>query len=985
MLDTLSFLRRITPKTGYKILALPRPAPYKGFKHHVFESHQEMAESVEEWADDGLTVFHACAGFVEQSVTVTKRDRKTGELVEKAAVRIADNAGWARSFWVDLDVGDGKPYATQKAACAALYAACKRAELPYPMLVSSGYGVHAYWPLERDIEASSWTRLAARLKALLTRLEVHQDMTRTADIASVLRPVGACNFKNEDDPRTVRVILDQPDRNPKAFFQAVLTAVEKFNVDVKEAPKKDINASLMSPIEYPPSSAEKVADKCAAMGHFRTVMGNVEEPFWRAALGVLKHTVEGDDVAHQWSQGYDGYDRYETQDKLDRWTAGPATCATFQGFGKCDGCPFASKVKSPIQLGVQLPENIDRARAPAAPVDKPQAAAPAEAPESDEARQEAAPGGEEAVAGVIPALPDSVALTYRFNGNVLLTMVEDDDGVPHPVTICRELIFPLEVTRSAGDAKQNSQAVIRSRRYTPDGRAEEINIPFQAVATGNRDLAAYFGSIGVVVEDIRHMRNYLNSFVNHLREQAADSLAAERMGWNGDEFLLGEARYTPTGLSKGVLSSALKEYQASFGLKGSLEGWVEAVDAAYNRPGQEQYQFMVLAGFAAPLVRFMGDYRGVVVSAVSYSSGQGKTTAQNAAISIYGDPVRLSTAHKRGTVNALFERLGAMGTLPFAIDEVSNIDSQELSDLAYAISQGVQKDRLNKSGALRAQREPWQTLVLVSGNRSLLHTLGADGASRQPEMLRIFEVSFEQVSDLSKADADRIFRDLSKHYGHAGRVYGEFLARYAGKVEALCEKTMQQVNELFSLTREERFWGVVLATTLTGLLLARRLQLVKFETKPLINWLQVQLAEMRANVKSQAGSDADLLATMMTEASYDMLVTDTVGDGRGRPAVIVREPKRPPRVSGRMIRETNELWLRPEWVKAWCNERRADQRRIRAALDESGALRANNDSANIYRGVPGMPPAKGRYWVVDLNALGGVEALEKVVPLRAVQ
>lgn len=991
-MDTIEFLRRIIPRKGIKILALPRPAPYKGFLHHQFNALEDMAEHVVEWSDEGRTVFHACASYVEPSVTVRRRDKKTGEMKDVEAVRIADNAGWCRAFWVDLDCGEEKPYATQRDACADIYAACERAGLPKPMLVSSGYGIHCYWTLTQDIEASTWVKVASRMKALLAALGVHQDPTRTADLASILRPVGATNFKNTAHPKSVRVVKDQPDLEPADFIRAVVGAVKRHDVDVVDAkPKSALNSELSYEQEYPPSSIYRIAEKCQAIRHFQTVMGDVEEPFWRASLGLIKHTIEGDEAAHEWSQGHVGYDRYETQDKLDRWAAGPATCKTFECFGKCDGCPVKGKIKSPIQLGVQLPEQAETVKPRRMePVGEP-ALEPVDASraESDEAPS-AADAAEVPSDGPrrLPKLPAGIAKNYRFNGTVLLTMVLDEDGVPQPTTICRELIYPLEVTRSVGDARQNSQAMLRATRYTPAGVPEEINIPMQAIATGNRDLAAYFGSIGVVIESIVHMKSYLSSFINEIRLNVDDSLASDRMGWNDDDFLLGEKRFSKDGESKAVLSSAMKEYQSSFSCKGSLQGWVDAIDAAYNRPGQEQYQFMVLCGFAAPLVKFLGDYRGVLVSAVSYSSGQGKTTAQNAAISIYGDPVKLSTAHKRGTVNALFERLGAMGTLPFAIDEVSNIDSKELSDLAYAISQGVQKDRLNKSGGLRAQREPWQTLVLTSGNRSLISTLGADGAGREPEMRRVFEISFNNVSDLSKSDADDVFSELSRHHGHAGLFYAKYLAKNAGALQALCAKVLRSVNERFNLSREERFWGVVLASVVAAQAITAKLNLTHFDRERLIDWMDKALAELRSNVRSSLGDESDLIASLMADVGFDVTVTESIGDLRfgARPTIITREPKRPPRWAGRLVRDCNELWLRPEYVRQWCAEKRMDYRKVQKLLTEAGAIKVWAEGRNLNRGIAGATPTKSRYWELDLAKLGGFEVsegtTEKVVPIR---
>jgi hypothetical protein len=93
------------------------------------------------------------------------------------------------------------------------------------------------------------------------------------------------------------------------------------------------------------------------MGEVASSRGDVPEPFWRAAIGIAKFTVEGAEAAHMLSDGYDGYDFDETQAKFDNWTTGPSTCAEFSKHTKaCASCPHNGKIKSPAVLGYMTPE-----------------------------------------------------------------------------------------------------------------------------------------------------------------------------------------------------------------------------------------------------------------------------------------------------------------------------------------------------------------------------------------------------------------------------------------------------------------------------------------------------------------------------------------------------------------------------------------------------------------------------------------------------
>lgn len=137
----------------------------------------------------GKDAYFACAQFANA-------DSRKGE-----------NAVEARSFWLDLDCGPGKPYANQKEAGAALTVFCKSAGLPAPThVVSSGAGLHVYWALEAPVPATEWKGYASKLKVLTHHHKLAADDSRTDDIASVLRVPGTRNWKKPDAPKPVRLL-----------------------------------------------------------------------------------------------------------------------------------------------------------------------------------------------------------------------------------------------------------------------------------------------------------------------------------------------------------------------------------------------------------------------------------------------------------------------------------------------------------------------------------------------------------------------------------------------------------------------------------------------------------------------------------------------------------------------------------------------------------------------------------------------------------
>jgi P4 family phage/plasmid primase-like protien len=184
--ETEAFFRDILPIRGYKVLVDFRAGSNP--IHRFYGSHEEAAEWALRLNAQGSTVYHGCATYLSNN------NRK------------ASNAGWMRSFWVDADVDPTNPakYPTLQGAIEDLGRVCRTLKLPLPTLVASGGGLHGYWTLDEDIGAPLWKTVADDIKAILEHLHFRQDRSRTADAASILRPVGTTWRKQGE--RRVRLI-----------------------------------------------------------------------------------------------------------------------------------------------------------------------------------------------------------------------------------------------------------------------------------------------------------------------------------------------------------------------------------------------------------------------------------------------------------------------------------------------------------------------------------------------------------------------------------------------------------------------------------------------------------------------------------------------------------------------------------------------------------------------------------------------------------
>ena len=185
-MPTMQFLQKILPQGGVKQWWAKKGSEIRSGSCSTV---QQLADVVIELDKRGADVYFACSGFKD------------------GLTRKQDNVSAVRSYWLDIDVGDGKGYATKEDAYQELANFCQRAALPFPTVVCSGGGLHVYWSLKNDISPSVWKAKALQLKALTEVLGLKADPSRTADEASILRVPGTNNLKT-GTPRPVYAMYE---------------------------------------------------------------------------------------------------------------------------------------------------------------------------------------------------------------------------------------------------------------------------------------------------------------------------------------------------------------------------------------------------------------------------------------------------------------------------------------------------------------------------------------------------------------------------------------------------------------------------------------------------------------------------------------------------------------------------------------------------------------------------------------------------------
>lgn len=305
-ITTLDFLKTILPEHGIHYLALFQEG-HRFPGHKVYLDLETMADAIDNMAGSkSLSVYHACASY-QRAVIEVEDGEKT-----KRKYRIPENWDRAKSFWVDIDCGEAKHakgdgYLTQGDAVCAIFEFSDKIGWPHPMIVDSGNGIHAYWPLTKDIASDKWVKIAKDLKAAMQHCGVIADPTRTADFASILRPAGSVNRKNgAAKPVTVQHVGMPSDPELLATVLNEFTAthgIGNFKADSFHSESFGLNDDLISHLK----GAEGQESFDTVRSALVLLDPSMSRHQWRTVVWAVRHglgdTPEALELADQWSKG----------------------------------------------------------------------------------------------------------------------------------------------------------------------------------------------------------------------------------------------------------------------------------------------------------------------------------------------------------------------------------------------------------------------------------------------------------------------------------------------------------------------------------------------------------------------------------------------------------------------------------------------------------------------------------------------------------
>jgi len=878
MLTRKDFLSLVLPPLGegesYCTVGIKEDGENKDVRQRFVGSIDEISQHADEFVTTKYNAFYGMAKYGPEGRRTTK------------------NAIALKSFYIDLDCGPGKPFAELNDGLVALKAFCKTTSLPRPTIVKSGMGAHIYWICTEALSRERWTLYAERLKELCVQHKFEVDPVVTGEAARILRIPETYHVKDPTNPILVEVLHVGAQLSPDDIHKLLEPSVDSLNAP---APiKRQLDPTTLALMGNSQSRFKAILTKslegtgCAQIAYIFNEQATLEEPMWRAGLSIAQVCVDRDKAIHVLSRQHPDYSPEATERKANE-TKGPYTCETFKKIkpSLCEGCPH--KFTSPIQLSKEI----------------------VEASEEDNKIVQIEEVTKEERQYTIPKYP--FPYFRGRNGGIYRKVKSKEDD-----TEIDELIYPydLYVVKRIIDPDLGDALLLRF--HTPKDGVRDIILPNTSTVSRDKFMGVVaFNGIVVLGKKQETLMNYIETWNYQLMNEKAEK-AHRQFGWTDGEssMIIGEREIKATEVVYSPPSAPTLPNVPFFQTKGDFHTWKNIINH-YATPGLEYRAFAFFLGFGVPLMRFTG-LEGFLVNLFSRDSGSGKTTILHAINSIYGRPKELTLAPK-DTYNSRMNRLGVMQSLAVTMDEITNMDPEQMSQQIYDVTSGRGKNRMKQhENSERVNTTQFQTGVISSSNRSVMDILLSLKGFPDGELKRVLEIPVEPEPNADAIWSRTHFERLKDNYGHAIEPYAQGVISQLPVVRNLVEKIRDKVDIQASTRSTERYWSLIVALSVTGGMIAKKLGLHDIPVQPVFDYGIQLIKDSRTKGKSYMFDADEFLSLFMKNKYHEVLIINGKQDKRtGLEQGPIREPRNA--LSMRYEPDTKMLYVSASSYRNECN------------------------------------------------------------------
>jgi hypothetical protein len=889
--------------------------------------------------------------------------------------RKKDDCIYFRSFFVDLDVGEdkaasGKGYISKEAALEALDNFLTYSELPPPIRIDSGTGIHAYWLLDEEVPIIEYMPYALKFKDYVLE-HLLADATVMAEPARIMRCPESLNYKTDPPSQALFIDTEFHTYSFDAFKEFLGPVVIPVNNILSLIPKGlDEETKKMRKLDNFVNSFPRILELtaegkgCAQIQYAFEHAAHLEEPIWHSAMTIAAHCEDKEKMAHLLSKDYVGYSADNVDKKLETILSveksGPHTCATFEARnpGVCDGCPNRH-IGNPIKLARVL--NV------AKPNDEPE-------PVEEEHKEE--PIRKVTNSKKVPDFPEYLAPFARgINGGIYFqppAKYNKQTEKYHEVDailLCEHDFYPYRRIYSPNDGE-----CFMMRAHLPNDGSREFLLPMKAVYSQEK-FKDVLVSGGVFFNQsyAKQVQEYIMKWGRYFQNTASAETMRMQMGWadDNDTFVIGNIEVTEETGSEGrdtPVSPTASNITKALVKKGSFEKWKWAAQQLSDQPGLEMHAFGAMTGFGAPLMQFAST-DGVSLS-YEGESGAAKSGSLYAALSIWGNPKKMSVFES--TDNAMQGRLLTSKNILVGIDEAGGKFPDVISNFIHRIAQGESKLRLSGTNMTeRHQDLTASTIGFFTTNHSLLGIVKKKKSTPYGETARMVEL-FMHKPQLFKDHPEKgkeIFDEFRKNYGHAGPIYAHQMILWGEpKILKHMEAWTVRFRKDFGHDVTYRYYEDLVATVMTGGEIAESAGLIKYDLDRIYKVMVGLMLAKRNNGNSINESDFD---SVLGEFFLDQIGSTVVVLNNK----VIATPSPSKTLGVRIDIDEGESYVSTKFMTKWLAEHGYSEENFFFALKNSGKF-IKKDKKRLAAGWKGAPESANVncYWFkevpdLDLNEI----------------
>lgn len=839
-MDLQEFLDAVVPAGGKIILARPAPktrpdgSTFMSWNHTVCASHEEAVAKATAMAEGQQNLYFALASY-KQGFHQNEKGKKV--------VRVHDNVQELAALWLDIDFKQG--YSDHKEAIVAVVEFCRSAKMPPPsIVVHSGNGIHTYWPFDEYLTQERWQSLSDALKEACKALDLKADHSITADSARVLRVPGSKNWKDPANPKPVEILYSSgvrysPDDLETALIPFAPTSGRKAP-KVGPSVNDDLGGGLGERTPAKPSTFAEIIKHCAASAWVLETKGEAcSEPEWMAYLQLLKHCEDGADYAHRISCGHPGYSESGTEAKWQARlanSAGPTLCKTFETYRpeKCAKCPHNGFIKTPVQVGYEGMQDM-------------------------------------------MGLPTGWRVAPDEKGIERLMLTDPVNNVKEWIRMFRHIPSNFRPVKSLATGEFDMLLDIRLK----DTETWTVTLPMSMLGN-HRKLVETLASFGVVLnaKEVGPFGELMARWLEKIQNARRVADVTDQLGWiyTGDK-LTGFATSPTVYHSDGRIRNDVRpsrEFTALAKLyepRGDLEEWKKVAKFVTDQ-NHPALTAVLAAAFAAPLLKFVG-IEGGTLSLVSTASGVGKSSILKLSQAVWGSPVHAMNSVD-DTQKSVAKKIGFLNNLPAYWDELRGKTTVDgFATLVFQLSQGREKSRLDAGANLRGSGT-WETMVTAASNESIFEAMARRTTGSDAGTARVFELEMTEAPKSSKSPAEitLLFENLKNNYGHAGRVYAQYLATHVDEIRTAVQGMYLHIGK--DMQSQDRFWVGITSLLLVGAAIARKLDLCHIDLETLRKFLITNTEHLRSRTTTMAEEHTmvEIFADYLRDRGDRMLVID---------------------------------------------------------------------------------------------------------------